>query len=121
MVMKNVLILLLLIGFNVAKAQKIPKSGTYIYTISFIEGEGKPQGETCKVVIDGYKIKVIHNGGKLSGKKGDIIDEGTIMKHAKTGKWIIGKKESDKNAPEIGGCSDGPIEVDFKHNIVWLC
>jgi hypothetical protein len=120
--MKNLIVLLLLVfTSNFVKAQQIPKSGTYIYTISFIEGDGKPQGATCKVVINGKKIKVIHNGGNLSGKKGEIITEGTIMKHTKSGKWIIGKTASDKDALEIGGCSNGPIEVDFKHNIVWLC
>jgi hypothetical protein len=118
---KLVVLLLLVFSSNLATAQKIPKSGTYIYTISFIEGDGKPQDANCKVIINGTKIKVLQNDGKLSGKKGDIIIEGTIMKHTKTGKWIIGKNASDKDALEIGGCSNGPIEVDFKHNIVWLC
>jgi hypothetical protein len=120
--MKNWIILFLLVlSPNFTKAQQIPKSGTYIYTISFIEGDGKPQDAKCKVIINGTKIKVLHNGGKLSGKKGDIITEGTIMKHTQTGRWIIGKSANDKDAIEIGGCSNGPIEIDFKHNIVWLC
>ncbi len=120
--MKNLIVLLLLVLTPIfVKAQQLPKSGTYIYTISFIEGDGKPQDAKCKVVINGKKIKVIHNGGTLSGKKGDLITEGTIMKHVTSGKWIIGKTASDQNALEIGGCSNGPIEVDFKHNIVWLC
>lgn len=119
--MKNIIVLFIFIAFNVSKAQQIPKSGTYIYTISFAEWDGKSLGENCKVIIDGNHIKVIHNGGKLSGKKGDIITEGTIMKHTKTGKWIIGENASDKDALEIGGCSSGPIEIDFKHNIVFLC
>ena len=119
--MKNLLVLFLFVFISHAVEARLPKSGTYTYTISFIEGDGKPQDAKCKVVINGNKIKVIHIGGTLSGKKGDIIAEGTIMKHTKTGKWIIGKSENDKNAIEIGGCSDGPIEVDFKNNIVWLC
>jgi hypothetical protein len=121
--MKNLMVLLVFVFTStVVKAQQLPKSGTYTYTISFIEGDGKPQGATCKVIIDGKKIKIVHDGNKnLSGKKGDLIAEGTIMRHIKSGKWIIGKTEDDIYALEIGGCSDGPIEVDFKHNVVYLC
>jgi len=42
------------------------------------------------------------------------------MKH-KSGKWIIGHTTKDKYAKEIGGCSDGPSEINFKKKIFWLC
>jgi hypothetical protein len=101
-------------------AQK-PKDGTYTYSIAFAEWGGKSLGATCTVIIKGDSIKVVHNGkGNLTGKKGDILDEGIIMKH-KTGKWIIGHTPIDKNAIQIGGCSDGPSVVDFKRKIFWSC
>ena len=105
----------------VALAQK-PKNGTYTYSIAFAEWNGKSLGSTCTVIIKGDSIKVIHNGkSNLTGKKGDIIDQGIIMKHTKSGKWIIGQSVKDKNAKEIGGCSDGPSIIDFKQKKFWSC
>jgi hypothetical protein len=102
-------------------AQK-PENGTYTYSIAFAEWDGKSLGATCTVVIKGDSIKVIHNGKvNLTGKKGDIIDEGIIMKHKKTGKWIIAHDKKDKDAEEIGGCSDGPSIIDFKRKRFWSC
>jgi hypothetical protein len=57
----------------------------------------------------------------LTGKKGDIIEEGIIMKHTKTGKWIIGHIIKDRDAKEIGGCSNGPSVINFKQKIFWSC
>ena len=101
-------------------AQK-PKDGTYTYTIAFAEWSGKSNGASCTVIIKGDSIKIIHNGtGNLTGKKGEIIDSGIIMKH-KTGRWIIGHSPKDKNARNIGACSEGPSEIDFKRKKFWLC
>lgn len=79
-------------------------------------------GETCIVKIKGDSIKVIYDGkGNLSlSKKGDVLDQGVIMKH-KSGVWIIGHNKKDKNLEEVGGCSDGPSEIDFKKKLFWLC
>ena len=104
-----------------AHAQK-PANGVYTYKIAYAEWNGKSLGATCTVVIKGDRIKVVHNGkGNVTGKKGDIFDEGIIMKHTKTGKWIIGHSLKDKNAKEIGGCSDGPSEIDFNKKLFWAC
>ena len=79
-------------------------------------------GTTCTIIIKGNKIKIIANGsGGLNVKKGDVIEQGIIMKHSKTGKWIIGHSIKDKNAEEVGGCSDGPPEIDFRRKTFWLC
>jgi hypothetical protein len=111
---------LFLFAFMSTKAQK-PKDGTYTYSIAFAEWDGKSLGATCTVIIKGDSIKVVHNGkGNLTGEKGDILDAGIIMKH-KTGKWIVGHSVTDKDAKEIGGCSDGPSVVDFKRKIFWSC
>ena len=103
------------------KAQK-PKDGSYTYKVAFDEWGGKTLGATCTVVIKGDSIKVIHNGKpNLTGNKGDIMDEGIIMKHKKTGKWIIGHSKDDVNAKELGGCGSGPAIIDFKNKKWWTC
>jgi hypothetical protein len=99
-----------------------PKDGTYTYSIAWAEWDGKSLGATCKVIIKGDSIKVIHNGkANVTGKEGDIYAEGIIMKHRKTNKWIIGRSDQDKDAKEIGGCSDGPAVIDFKNKKFWSC
>lgn len=120
--MKTVLISILVIGISQMIKAQIPKSGTYTYRIAFAEWQGTSLGATCIVVIKNDSITVINNGkANLSGKKGDIIDQGIIMQHRKSGKWIIGHSEKDKEAEEIGGCTDGPIEINFKRRRVLMC
>jgi hypothetical protein len=115
-----VVVAVLIFGFGCVHAQK-PKSGTYTYTILFAEWQNKSLGTTCKVVVKRDSIKVINNGtGRLTGKKGDVIEQGIIMKH-KSGKWIIGHSKKDKYAPEIGGCSGGPSVIDFKRRKFYIC
>ena len=115
-----IILFLFLLTFVVTKAQR-PKDGSYTYSIAFAEWNGQSLGATCTVIIKGDSIKVLHNGkGNLTGKKGDVFDEGIIMKH-KSGKWIIGHSPIDKNAKEIGGCSDGPSVIDFKNKKFWSC
>ena len=111
---------LFLFASSVTFGQK-PKDGTYTYAIAFAEWGGKSNGASCTVIIKGDSIKIIHNGtGNLTGNKGEIIDSGLIMKH-KSGKWIIGHKPADKKAKDVGGCSEGPSEIDFKRKRFWLC
>ena len=115
------LIFILFFSFTstLANSQK-PKNGVYTYKIAFEEWSGKSLGATCTVVIKGDSIKIIHNGkGNLTGTRGEILDEGIIMKHKKTGKWIIGHQPKDIYAEEIGGCGSGPTIIDFK-NKRWL-
>jgi hypothetical protein len=98
-----------------------PANGIFTYKVAFAEWSGKSMGATCSVKIKGDSVWIIHNGkGNLSGDAGEIIDSGVMMKH-KSGKWIIGRSAQDKNAKEIGGCSDGPRVIDFKKKIVWFC
>jgi hypothetical protein len=119
--MKAVIVIILSFLTLISKAQK-PKDGTYTYSISWAEWEGKSLGATCTVIIKSDSIWVIHDGRPgVSGKKGDIYAEGIIMKHKKTGKWIIGRSNKDKDAKETGGCSGGPTLIDFKSKRVWSC
>ena len=104
------------------QAQK-PKDGTYTYKVAFAEWGGKSLGSLVTVVIKGNAIKVIANDKtNLTGsKKGDIIEQGIILKHKKTGQWIIGHSTNDQFAKEVGGCSDGPTVIDFKNKKWWTC
>lgn len=119
--MKHILIILFLFIIYTGNtyAQR-PKNGTYIYQVAFAEWQGRSLGNTVLVKIKGDSVYVIHNG-KLSGKKGEVIDSGIIMKHRRTGKWIIGHDPRDKEAQEVGGCSGGPSVIDFSHKKFWLC
>ena len=76
---------------------------------------------TCIIVIKNDSIQVIHNGGNLTGTKGQILDQGVIRKHKKTAKWIIAHKAEDVEAKEIGGCSNGPTIIDFEKKVWWTC
>ena len=120
--MKTIFLLFTLsCAFSRICAQR-PADGIYMYKIAFAEWGGKSLGSTCTVIIKGNHIKVLHNGKPgLMGKKGEIIDQGIIMKHSRTGHWIIGHHAKDKNAKEVGGCSEGPSVIDFKHKQFWLC
>ena len=105
---------------SAAMAQK-QKTGTYTYAIAFAEWDGKSLGASCTVIIKGDSIRVFRTGtGDVTTKEAEMLDSGIIMKH-KSGKWIIGHTPKDKYAKEIGGCSDGPSEINFKKKIFWLC
>ena len=79
-------------------------------------------GEKVTVIIRGDSIKVVYEGdGQLTlTKKGEVIDEGTIMRH-KSGKWIITTNPKDIELDEVGGCTDGPAVIDFKNKKYWMC
>ena len=120
--MKNPFFCCFLLCVTIVTFAQKPKDGTYTYSIAFEEWHGKSLNATCTVQIKGDSIKIINNGtGNLTSKKGDIIDEGILMKHTKTGKRIIGHSAKDKNAKEIGGCSEGPSVIDFNQKKFWSC
>jgi len=112
-------LLLFCLLWNTTSAQK-PRNGTYTYKVEYAEWGGKSLGASCIIRIKGDS-RIVVNNGTTSGKKGEIIDRGIIMKHAKTGLWLIGHSSKDKNAKDVGGCSDGPLVIDFKRKILELC
>lgn len=116
--MKLLLSLFFLFYFIICFSQK-PKDGTYIYEVAFAEWEGKSLDAKVEVVIDGDSI-IVKNYQGLSGKRGDVLDSGIISQH-KSGEWIIAHSDADKNFEEIGGCSNGPVMIDFKNGKIWLC
>lgn len=100
--------------------EDILPDGKYTFDIVFSEWDGKSMGETVTVIIEGQSIKVIYDGVGSIFNKGQIIEEGSIMKH-KSGKWIIGTKKEDTNLNEIAGCTAGPTVIDFKNKKYWMC
>jgi hypothetical protein len=116
----SVLVVICLLSFTAAAFAQIPGSGTYVYSIAFAEWGGKSLGSTVTVIISGDSIKII-NSGSLSGRKGEIIEEGRIIRHRTTAKWIIATKPEDEFAQDVGGCSDGPRVIDFKEKKWWTC
>ncbi len=68
------------------KANENLPNGTYRFDIAFAEWQGKSMGEKVTVIINNDSIKVIYEGdGQLTlTKKGEVIDQGKIIKH-KTG------------------------------------
>jgi len=120
--MKKLIFTFLLFSITYLVSGQKPKNGTYTYQIAFAEWNGKSLGATCSVIIKGDSVKVIHNGTKsLTGNKGDIIDQGILLKHKLTGKWIIAHDRKDVDAIEVGGCSDGPSVIDIKRRRFWTC
>ncbi len=117
--MNRWLFLFLLCFPVLAKAEK-PKDGTYTYAVAFEEWKGRSLGASCTVIIRGDSIEVQHNGSNLTGRKGDVLFRGLLLKH-RTGRWIIGRSAADRNAKEIGGCTNGPLVIDLKRKRLWLC
>ena len=118
----KLLFLLFCVCFSIVLYAQKPKDGTYTFAIAWAEWNGKSLGATCTVILKGDSILVVHDGKpNVSGKKGDIYAEGILMKHTKSGKWIIGKNKADKNAKNIGGCTGGPAVIDFKRKTFWAC
>jgi hypothetical protein len=100
---------------------RVPASGTYRYDMAFAEWDGKSMGEKVTVIVTGDSIRVVYEGdGTLTAEKGEILEEGRILKH-KSGAWIIAHHEHEANLDEIGGCSDGPRIIDFKNQKFWFC
>ncbi|WP_159090947.1 hypothetical protein [Aquimarina aquimarini] len=120
-------VLLFFLTFNITLAQSsktknIPSDGEYKYDIAFAEWGGKSMGEKVIVIIKEGVVRVLYDGDgeMILKKKGEIIDEGKILRH-KSGVWIIGTNKKDINIEEVGGCSDGPRVIDFEKKKFWMC
>lgn len=105
-----------------ANSDEILPNGTYIFDVAYAEWQGQSMDEKVKVIIKGNSITILYEEGgeMISLEKGALMTQGKIMKH-KSGEWIIGKMESDKDLDEVGGCTDGPEIIDFKNKTYWIC
>ena len=96
-------------------------NGRYLFDVAFAEWQGKSMGVKVSLVVQDDSVNVIYEGqGELTAEIGEVLDQGIMMKH-KSGQWIIGSKESDKELDEVGGCSGGPAIIDFKNKKYWMC
>ncbi|WP_162296726.1 hypothetical protein [Confluentibacter citreus] len=103
---------------NDLKTDTIPQ-GKMTYELYFAEFDGRMENLTVEIAITGNKI-IVYNNEKKPLTGGKIIIEGILIKH-KSGKWIIGETETDRNAEDIGGCSGGPTPIDFQTKIIEWC
>lgn len=109
-------------AFAVKTSDKAPPNGKYTYSV-YVAEFGFVTENAASVIIDNDKIKIISIRDDIQGmsyKKGDIIEEGTIMLH-KSGVWIIALHKNDVYSEEVGGCSDGPTVIDFNKKQVIVC
>jgi len=96
------------------------------YTLEMIDVEIPPEnrekGPLVTATVKGNRILIIYEGEDLPYmKKGTIIEDGVLLKHIETGKWIIGRKEEDIYAKLIGGCVDGPRIIDMINGLYYFC
>lgn len=104
----------------VAAEPKLPiRSGRYDFQHRFAED---PALVSIPLVakIRGRHIVLINETESRVFPKG-VIAEGTLMWHARSGQWIIGHQPADRDAEDVGGCSDGPEVVDLKGRVYWTC
>jgi hypothetical protein len=97
-------------------------SGTYRFQwrdAEFIEGPGF----RVVVQIKGVEIRVVNQHAQRQGVPVGELASGVVMWHAGFGKWIIGNRESDRTAPSVGSCSDGPAPyvIDLVTREIWSC
>ena len=103
---------------------EVPVNGTYTYEVVFAEWGGKSLGDEIIVVVeDGHAALLISENSNavwMGTKPGDLWEEGTLRKH-KSGVWIISNDKSDVNLDEIGGCTGGPLIIDFENRTIEMC
>ncbi len=120
-IIRTLLVALTILISTIVFSQR-PRNGTYTYFIRFKEWDDRTLGATCTVKIKGDSILILRNSKtRLSSNNGNILEEGIIMRHKKTGKWIIGHSADDIYAAEIGGCGVSPTIIDFKNKFWRIC
>jgi len=95
------------------------KSGDYTFYHRDAEFPDS-NGFQVRVSIRGYHITVVNPKPHGTIPAGMLYDA-TLMWHPKSKQWILGYSDVDRDAPEVGGCSDGPEVIDFKTRIIWAC
>jgi hypothetical protein len=103
---------------SAAPVQPLP-SGQYTFEHRYAE---QPSIDSIKltVTIKGDRIYVANRDSAKVFPLGEI-DSGRLMWHAQSKQWIVGHRKSDRFAPEVGGCSDGPSVIDLARRIYWTC
>ena len=94
-------------------------SGTYDFRFRDAEFSNWT-GFPVRVTIRGDHVTVVNTEPRGDIPVG-IILEATLMWNHRVGKWVLGEKESDRDAEEAGGCGDGPLAIDFEARDIWSC
>jgi len=94
-------------------------TGDYVFAHRFAEHPDIPSTEFA-VQIRGDQVTVTNSGSADVFPHG-LIEGGTLMWHARSAQWIIGTDPTDADAPDVGGCSDGPSVIDLQRRIYWTC
>jgi hypothetical protein len=94
-------------------------SGEYSFRQRYAEHPDMP-GIRLKVILDGNRIVVSNPTGQAPFPAG-TLEEGTVERHAKSGQWIIVRTPADREAEDVGGCSDGPTVIDLRNKVYWTC
>ena len=94
-------------------------SGEYVFTHRFAEHPKIPSIRLT-VRINGSHIVVV-NPTAAGPFPAGVIDEGTLMWHAASEQWIIGREEADRSLRDVGGCSGGPEVIDLQDRVYWTC
>lgn len=107
-------------SFSVGAATpKLPiRSGTYTFQHRFAE-QPNLHNRPLTAEIRGRHIAIVSDAPGIFPK--GVVEDGTLMWHAKSKQWIIGESESDRYAKDVGGCSAGPTVVDLKNKVFWSC
>ena len=114
---------LLAVVVSACQSSKEPPlpSGDYVFTHKFAEAE---QSSIPSIKVDvqirGRHIVLINND-RTDVFPAGLLEEGTLMWHAASSQWIIGRDPTDEHAPEVGGCSTGPSVIDLGRRIYWTC
>jgi len=103
------------------KERPVPlKSGNYKFQYCDVEYANPICFPGLDVKIQGRKIWVTNNTDRLKGHNGLIVS-GTLSWHKNSNSWIIATNAADKIAKEVGGCSDGPREIDLTNRTFYSC
>ena len=103
-----------------ADAPRFPLAdGDYTFEHRYAEHPSMKSVPLDVTVRDG-RIELVGRGATGAFPEG-IHAEGELMWHAASQQWIIGHNKADRDAPEVGGCSDGPEVIDPVGRIYWTC
>ncbi|WP_286719583.1 hypothetical protein [Thalassolituus sp. UBA2009] len=115
--------LLLLTSLTIGTAYAAPElplaDGQYVFQQRYAE-HPQMQGINLDTEIKQGRISLTNNDSDGVFPLG-LIDEGELYWHARSGHWIIIYEPKDKEAKDVGGCSDGPAVVDLENKIYWTC
>jgi uncharacterized lipoprotein YbaY len=110
----------LVAGCSTTSDPPIPiASGQHVFQHRFAEHPSIPS-VSLTVVIDGSHI-VVTNPRAVDPFPAGVLADGKLMWHTASAQWIIGHKDTDRLAQDVGGCSDGPQVVDLAAKIYWTC